>query len=136
MEQRKGQVIVSIEENELWKDIPGYEGYYSASSLGRIRREDGYYSTKKGKIISLSKDNIGYLRCDLSKNNTRKTIRVHKVIALSFLGESNNNQVNHKDGNKTNNNLSNLEYISAKDNTRHAMLMKGGVWGRKPKNRL
>ena len=92
---------------EEWKPVFGYEGFYSVSNFGRIKREKIYH-----------------------RDNKRKTMRVHKIVAESFLGFNSGFQVNHKDFNKLNNNVGNLEYVTAEQNTNHAIRMKGGIWGR------
>lgn len=98
---------------EIWKDIPGYEGLYQASNLGNI------LIVKRNNKKSLRKDKDGYFIVDLSKNNISKTFRAHRLILLTFLGES-NLTVNHKNGIKTDNRFDNLEYLSNIQNLKHA----------------
>ena len=109
---------------ELWKWIPGYEGYYMASTHGRIKSVDRYVGYKKsgqrlmkGKILKQSTDKGGYKIVQLNKNGKEKLFTVHRLVAQVFLENSSNlPQVNHKDENKQNNNVDNLEWISPKDN--------------------
>ncbi|HDG5400712.1 TPA: HNH endonuclease [Staphylococcus aureus] len=101
---------------EIWKDIPGYESYYQASNLGRIKRLKGKY-VPKDRILKPQKRPNGYLCVTLSKNK-RVTKSIHRLIMLSFVGYS-DLEVNHIDGNKKNNQLNNLEYCSSRDNSRH-----------------
>ena len=90
---------------EIWKDIEGYEGLYQVSNLGRIK--------SKRKI--LKNINGEYLKVGLSKNGVQKTLYIHRLVAETFFGKS-KLQVNHKDENKHNNNINNLEFISFKEN--------------------
>ena len=115
-------------KKEIWKDIPGYEGLYQASNLGRIKSLDKVVFQKaknnsvskhiyKGKILKPILHDNGYNYVTLNY----KIISVHKLIAKTYL-ENNEKlpQINHKDGNKTNNNINNLEYCSASYNMKHA----------------
>lgn len=90
---------------EVWKDIPNYEGLYQASNLGRIK--------SKRKILKPIKGE--YLKVGLSKNGIQTTKYVHRLVAETFLGKS-DLQVNHKDENKHNNCVNNLEWITFKEN--------------------
>ena len=114
--------------NEIWKDIQGYEGLYQSSNLGRVRSLDRYikeHSGKQqfraGKIIKPKKNKNGYLQLALNKNSARKMKYVHILIAETFI-ENNKNfkTVNHKDGNKLNNHVDNLEWASYSENNRHS----------------
>lgn len=88
-----------------------------------------YYATEDGKIISIRTgkeicqwiDNVGYYQCNFYKNGKKKYVRVHRIIAETFIPNPNNlPQVNHIDGDKTNNNVSNLEWCDNRTNTVHA----------------
>jgi hypothetical protein len=113
---------------EQWKDIPGYEGYYQASTYGNIRsverkikRKDGTSQTKKSitKSKRIRKD---YHATTLHKESERITYGVHRLIAMTFLPNPFNlPQVNHQDGNKLNNHLDNLEWSTGSDNIKHAI---------------
>lgn len=117
-------------KNEIWKDVTGYEGYYQVSNLGRFRsldREiafsDGRVHKYKGKIINGSVGRDGYIDVKLSKNNEMKTRKLHRLIAYEFLNVDLNKsdlEVNHKDLNRQNNNVDNLEWITHKENVRHS----------------
>lgn len=95
---------------ETWKDIPGYEGLYKASSLGNI------YSIRRQKCFA-TKHNVTYPRVLLSKNGARKSFAVHRLIAITFLPNPDNlPQVHHIDGNHFNNAVDNLQWITREDN--------------------
>lgn len=124
---------------EVWKDISGYEGIYQASSYGRIKslgghRSNGYY--KKEKIMKFYKTYNGYYRVGLSKNGESKGLFVHRIIATTFIPNPNSlRDVNHKDENKINNNIENLEWLSHQDNinygSRKRRMMSNKEWQRK-----
>lgn len=109
---------------ESWKDIKGYEGYYQVSTLGRIKsleriiNENGKY-IKPEKILSIKC--CWYAQICFSINGIKKTKKIHKIVAEAFIDNPNNKKcVNHKDGNKANNNVSNLEWVTHSENTQHA----------------
>lgn len=113
---------------EVWKPIPGYEGFYEASNLGRIRsldrviiRKNGQRQTCAGRILSPCIVS-GYPFVQLHGEDRRKGMHVHKLIALAFHGspEDTSYEVNHKDLNHRNNTPGNLEWVSREDNLRHA----------------
>jgi NUMOD4 motif/HNH endonuclease/AP2 domain len=108
---------------EEWRDIPGFEGHYKASSLGRIKSLDRVvvYSTGqvvpyKGRIMNPSINHQGYYRVHLSKQQERKVYAVHTLIAQSFFGNFENLTVDHIDGNKLNNKIENLQLITINEN--------------------
>ena len=94
------------------KEIEGFENYIICT--------DGTVHNKKGHNISRWKDNVGYLQVKLSKEGKWYYKRVHRLVAEAFILNPNNlKQVNHIDGDKTNNEVSNLEWIDNKNNTQH-----------------
>lgn len=108
---------------ETWKDIEGYEGYYQVSSQGRVKsldRFDGVHF-RQGTIIKPRLKANGYLQVGLRKHSERKWVGVHRLVAIAFVenpyGKS---QVNHIDGNKQNNTIENLEWVTGKENQNHA----------------
>ena len=112
---------------ENWKDVVGYEGIYEVSDYGRVRSLDriikannGIVYKRKGKYMKITENRYGYPTVNLSKDGSNKIKSVHRLVANSFLGES-NLIVNHKDGIKNNNNLENLEFVTQKENMVHAV---------------
>lgn len=95
--------------NEIWKDCKGYEGLYQVSNLGRV------WNIKLQRYLKGSYDKDGYIQVYLTaKNGKCKIERVHRLVALAFLDNPNNYpQVNHKDENKSNNCVDNLEWCDA-----------------------
>ena len=108
---------------EEWKDIKGYEGYYQISNFGRVKslpRDVGSDRCKKESIMKTSLDKDGYENLVLRKNGKQRHFRVNRLVAEAFLENPNNYpQVNHKDEDKTNNNVNNLEWCSAKYNVNY-----------------
>ena len=118
-------------ENEIWKDIPDYEGLYEASSFGRIRTKEGKttYTNIHGNRLWKSRIMKGrgnnYLtgkRVGLWKNGKVKDWLVARLVAITFLGKPTKeaNTVNHKNGNRLDNRIENIEWLSIGDNVRHA----------------
>lgn len=107
-------------EKEIWKDIPGYEGFYQASNLGRVKSVTRIITDKHGILRKLYgtilHQYIGtnkYYQVNLSVNGKMKTEKVHKLIGLAFLPKENPTyEINHKDENKLNNKANNLEWCS------------------------
>ena len=115
--------------NEVWKDIQGYEGLYQVSSLGRVKRLPR--GNKKERIRVPRAANNGYLYVVLSKENKAHTIRFHQEVAKAFIPNPLNlKSVNHKNLDKTDNRLCNLEWMSIMDNIHHAR--ENGRNSRKP----
>ena len=117
-----------MEQIEIWKDIPEFEGLYQVSNLGRIKsishytrnNKNGGFRFTKGKVLSFYKMPNGYLQVSLSKNELRRKCLVHRIVASVFLSNENNlSDVNHLDGDKNNNSVENLEWCSHKDNQIH-----------------
>ena len=107
-------------EQEIWKPVVGYEGLYSVSNMARIRRETKH----RGKNVDFLHAHCNtkkYYRLGLCKDAIQKPKYIHILVAQAFLGDKPDGfECNHKDGDKSNNLLSNLEYITPKENARHA----------------
>ena len=129
--------------NEIWKDIFGYEGLYQISNLGNVRSlgktikiktsktRGEYYASIKSKYPKQHKDVGGYLRVDLCKDRGHKNFLVHRLVALHFIPNPGMlDQVNHINGDKTNNCVENLEWCTQVENAVHAV--KTGLF--KPHN--
>lgn len=106
-------------DEENWKDIPGYEGYYQVSDKGRVKRVK-YPRKKTGGILSPC-DYIGYKSVQLCMNGIPTMHRVHKLVMLAFVGmRPDGLEINHINGVPSDNQLSNLEYVTHEENMRHA----------------
>lgn len=112
---------------ETWKDIPGYEGYYQASSEGRIKSIDRVVDhelngpTKyRGQLLSTKISNTGYLMVGLTVKGKSKNLTVHRLVAYAFLGADPKMTVNHKNGIRTDNRINNLEYLTIGENNTHS----------------
>lgn len=103
---------------EQWRDIPDYKGIYQVSNYGRIKSFER--NGTKGGILKPNKRQDGYLQVGLHKNGKGKTFAVHQLVALTFLKNPNNlPQINHKDENKENNHVDNLEWVTPKENVNY-----------------
>ena len=116
---------------EEWKNVIGYEGLYEVSNKGNVR------NVRRNKLLRLSKTKYGYIQVGLSKNGIRTMFQVHRLVAQAFIENSDNlPQVNHKDEDKTNNNVTNLEWCDAKYNNNYGTAriraketaIKNGYW--------
>lgn len=116
-------------DNEIWRDVVGYEGYYRVSNLGRVRGVGRYVSQRqggtqlrRGKIIHGVINRGGYRHLVLCKDGKQKTLEVQRLVAKAFIENPNNLPcINHKDSNKTNNRPENLEWCTQRENVRHAV---------------
>lgn len=106
--------IMLSTEMEIWKPIPEFEQYYLCSNIGQIK------NIRTNKLLSQYKNR--YCNVTLSKDKVHIPMGVHRIVAMTFLENLNNKPyVNHKDGNRYNNNVSNLEWVTAKENSEHAI---------------
>ena len=122
--------LINVEE-EIWKDIKDFEGYYQVSNLGRIRSVDRYvhgrYNNmqfKQGQIMKiLHNKRVNVYEVHLKKLGQRKCIKVHRLVANAFLENDDvikKTTVNHIDGKRSNNAANNLEWSSYSENLQHA----------------
>ena len=106
--------------NETWKPISGYEGLYEVSNLGNVRSLKR--ANTNGRVLKQGWRPNGYLIVSLSKNNRQKTKLTHRLVAEAFIPNPNRlSEVNHKDGNKENNCVDNLEWVTRMDNVKHSI---------------
>ena len=100
---------------EEWKDIPNFNGLYQVSNNGNIKR------TKDEYIFKKNKNSRGYRIITLTKDKKEYSLSVHRLVAEAFIPNPNNlPQINHKDGNKLNNKIENLEWCTQSENMKHA----------------
>lgn len=107
---------------EEWRPVEGTNNYLYVSNLGRVRS-----NWRKGKILKPTPDQRGYLRLKVTTKYFSKPFKVHRLVAQAFIPNPDNlPQVNHIDGNKANNRVDNLEWMSNRDNAHHAI--RTGLW--------
>lgn len=119
-------IIIQNLEDEVWEQLP-YDNEVFISNKGRIKTIDRYIdrsnNTKmfvKGKLMALGQDKDGYWRCSINIANIASWYSVHRLVAETFIPNPQNKpQVNHIDGNKQNNNVENLEWVTLGENRRH-----------------
>lgn len=112
---------------EVWKDIKDFEGRYQVSNLGRVKSLERDVNNHTGvvhlpeKVLKLRLNHKGYLTFDVLKlDGTKKGMSVHRQVALAFIpNPEGKKQVNHIDGNKLNNSVENLEWVTCKENIDH-----------------
>lgn len=101
---------------EVWKYIDGFEDY-QISNFGRVKS----FKNGKEKILRYRKSSNGYLNIQLFKDGKSRTFKIHRLVANAFIDNPNNlSEVNHKDGDKTNNIVDNLEWSTRSHNIKHA----------------
>ena len=130
--------------NEIWKDILGYEKRYQVSTLGRIRSIQNNHGHYRELIKATWVSNKGYVYTDLFIKDVKYNISVHSAVAVAFIPNPDQKlTVNHSDGNKQNNHLSNLEWMTYSENHKHAYetglrvaqtYWKGKKWGNTSKH--
>ena len=114
-------------QEEIWKDVPGYEGLYQVSNLGRVYSlpkkwiggKGGMYS-HNGKILKVGMDGWGYHSVSLVLNYKHKTTKIHKLVAMAFLGHKPDGRkivIDHINDNKTDNRVDNLQIVTQRFNS-------------------
>lgn len=104
--------------NEIWLPVKEYENIYEVSNIGRVKS----LKYNKEKILKPNINNCGYYTISLSKNKIEKKHLVHRLVGLSFIKNTDKtkNQINHKNGIKSDNLFSNLEWVTNSENGKHA----------------
>ncbi|MGN0574879.1 MAG: NUMOD4 motif-containing HNH endonuclease [Ruminococcus sp.] len=128
--------------SEIWKPIPGYEGYYEASTYGRVRSVERIingrwrFTHRKSHIMTPNNVHDGYKQVKFSIAGKKLQPLLHRLIAETFIPNPDNlPQVNHIDGNKDNNNVDNLEWCTASQNSSHrSQVLK--KWVGRPKKKV
>lgn len=113
---------------EIWKDIKNFENYYQISNYGNVKSKDRNIVEKgtkniqkwKGQMLKPFDNGSGYLTVHIRKNGKRYVKYVHRLVAEAFIGDITNCDINHKDFNRKNNELSNLEITTRKDNINYS----------------
>lgn len=101
---------------EEWKDVKGYEGLYQISNFGRVK---SFYTNK---ILKPAIEKSGYNQVSLVKQHKKKKYYIHRLVGLHFINNpSNLNEINHIDGDKSNNGIKNLEWCTRQDNVKHSV---------------
>lgn len=121
-------------EGEVWKELNGYEGKYLISNKGRFKclskQRSKFDSNSKESLILLKNDGSGYFQVRATKNSITKTFRIHRLVAEYFIPNKNNYpQVNHKNGDKSDNTSDNLEWCTIKQNCIHSQ--ENGLQGKR-----
>lgn len=108
---------------EIYRDIENYEDY-QITSWGRV------FNKKTERFVNQEETEKGYLRVDLHNKDGRKHFKVHRLVAGEFIPNPlDKPQVNHKDGNKKNNSVTNLEWVTNEENLAHAIKLRAESWG-------
>ena len=108
--------------NEIWKPVIGYEGFYEVSNLGHIRTLKKYSAYGYGYILNPKPTRRGYLRVTLRNRGQRRTTFIHVLVLEAFVSPRPEGTVaNHKNCNKVDNCVENLEWITQRENVKHAI---------------
>ena len=121
---------------EIWRDIPGYEGRYQVSNLGRVKslpqivpRRDGRSRWNPGRVLKPESTRSGHLAVHLCSGPQNQMKKVHQLVAAAFLGEKPSEvmEVCHNDGNPKNNRATNLRYDTHQENLRDYVRQNGST---------
>ena len=131
-------------ENEIWIPMEEFGNEFYVSNYGRIKRvERKWYSGRKNTTIKIIPESIvkqrvvpnGYIKATICYNSVKKSYSVHRLVAIHFIPNPNNYpEVNHKDGNKVNNSVYNLEWVTKSENQLHSVHVLNHKKGSYPKN--
>jgi hypothetical protein len=103
-------------EDKYTRDVKGYEGLYKVNALGKV------FSVKRNKMLSETVDKHGYVKYCLTKDGTHRQVKAHRIVAEAFIpNPQNKREVNHIDGDKSNNAVWNLEWTRTSENARHSV---------------
>ena len=130
-----GQLATKIMQNEIWKEISGYEGYFEVSNLGNFRSKDRVIKYKSngtrlypGKFLKPETIVEGYQRIVLMKEAIKKRYMCHRLVAQEFVPNPDNKPyVNHINGNKADNRAENLEWVTQSENELHSHSVLGNT---------
>lgn len=130
-----GQLATKIMQNEIWKEISGYEGYFEVSNLGNFRSKDRIVKYKSngtrlypGKLLKTETIVEGYHRIVLMKEAIKKRYMCHRLVAQEFVPNPDNKPyVNHINGNKADNRAENLEWVTQSENELHSYNVLGNT---------
>lgn len=138
--RRQNIIIETVSKNadgiflpEQWVQVPGYENTYSVSNLGRV------HSIRQRICLKPGINSEGYMNVVFCVGGKPKTFRLHRIVAEAFFGRCPlGMEINHKDGDKLNNRLSNLEFVTPKENTAHSFRLgkRRGLIDRESVNEL
>lgn len=113
--------------DEIWRDACDYEDLYEVSNFGRVRRKDNMV------LMDGNTNSYGYRMVALSRDGKRKNVKIHRLVAKAFIPNPlNKRNVNHKDGDRVNNHVDNLEWVSHGENHKHAVDVLGVDYSAKP----
>ena len=112
---------------EEWRPVVGWEGWYDVSSLGRVRRVRPAPGTQAGRVMKLVRGRGDYPTACLCRHSAQQTVYVHHLVAAAFLGpRPEGKEINHRDRDRWNACVQNLEYVTASENQRHARALGFG----------
>jgi len=124
--------VCEVKKEEIWKDVEGFVGKYQVSNLGRVK---SFQIKKEGIILNPSISQYGYLNVTFNNKDERQHNFIHRLVATAFIPNPENKKtVNHKDGNKKNNSIENLEWATSKEQMVHCLknnLRLNFGWGNK-----
>jgi len=114
------EIDVGMYKDERWLPVVGYEGWYDVSDFGRVRSARTTTNTYAGRVLKLA-TNFDYKLVTLYRDGNKHTHRVHRLVIAAFVGpRPDGKEVNHIDGDKANNMVENLEYVTSSENKIHA----------------
>jgi len=126
--------------NEIWYPCAGYETHYEVSNLGNVRSIERMVNNRlhnglkksPAKLLKQGKSKSGYFIVSFCVDGFKSNQTVHRLVARAFISnESNKPQVNHKDGNKLNNHIDNLEWMTASENGLHSFkVLENKIWNK------